>query len=141
MQGTAPGGPNTWQPQEKGGQHETDDRLGGCDFGVKSWHDVLTDCNTLADDGSTLTDGSAAGDWRLPNIRELSSLSDLGEGFPALPAGHPFLSVPNTGSYWVSTTFIGNTDSAYRVYLGSGTFSIYDKVSYTYRVWPVRDPG
>ena len=50
-----------------------------------------------------LADGSVAGDWRLPNGNELTSLLDLGTSNPALPAGHlfqGFLAV----FYWSSTT-------------------------------------
>ena len=48
---------------------------------------------------SDLTDGSKAGDWRLPNVRELQSLVDYGRYDPALPEGHPFTRVqsPTTG--------------------------------------------
>lgn len=55
-----------------------------------------------------LQDGSAAGSWRLPNVRELMSLLDYGSpgyqnGGAALPDGHPF-TAPGTW-YWTSTTY------------------------------------
>ncbi len=54
-------------------------------FGKKTWSDALNDCNSLADDGTNLTDGSVAGYWRLPNVRELQSLIYYGFYTPALP--------------------------------------------------------
>ena len=70
-------------------------RTGGKNcFGAKIWADALNDCNTLADGMCGLTDGSLAGDWRLPNVRELHSLVDFGEVHPPLPSGHPFTGVP-----------------------------------------------
>lgn len=44
----------------------------------------MSDANTLADGACGLTDGSVAGDWRLPNVRELYSLIHLQFFFPAL---------------------------------------------------------
>jgi hypothetical protein len=38
-------------------------------FGSTNWADALIACNALAADGTNLTDGSSAGDWRLPNIK------------------------------------------------------------------------
>ena len=46
-------------------------------FGSRNWTNALSDANTLADGSCGLTDGSVAGDWRLPNVRELQSLIDL----------------------------------------------------------------
>ena len=64
-------------------------------FGARTWTNALSDANGLADPACGLTDGSVATDWRLPHLRELSSLSDFAESSPALPSGHPFS--PSTG--------------------------------------------
>ena len=60
-------------------------------FGFRTWEQALTVCNSLASGSYGLTDGSAAGDWRLPNIKEIESLVDYGHVGPCLPAGHPFV--------------------------------------------------
>lgn len=72
--------------------------------GADTWTNSLTYANTLADDGTNLTDGSSAGDWRLPNIKELQSLIDYGKRNPALPTGHPFTNV-RSPLYYVECTF------------------------------------
>lgn len=84
-------------------------------FGFRSWNNALNDCNCLEDDGTALTDGSQAGDWRLPNRKELLSLIHFGYTTPALPdtAGtgqmvedDPFSNLAYT-NYWTSTSEIG----------------------------------
>jgi hypothetical protein len=59
---------------------------GGGD-GIREWGSALTVCNNVGD-GATydcgLSDGSSAGDWRLPNVKELYSLLDLAYYNPAL---------------------------------------------------------
>jgi hypothetical protein len=62
-------------------------------FGTRTWSNALSDCNGLADGSCGLTDGSSAGDWRLPNLFELESLRNMGNGNPCLPSGHPFNNV------------------------------------------------
>lgn len=42
-------------------------------FGGTAWQESLDDCNGLTAGYCGLTDGSAEGDWRLPNKRELFS--------------------------------------------------------------------
>jgi hypothetical protein len=64
------------------------------------------------------TDGSVAGDWRLPNVKELESLIDFGWHSPALPVGHPFSVVQSY--YWSSTTDISRPDNAWSVNLDDG---------------------
>ena len=66
------------------------------------FEDALGVSSLLADGSCGLTDGSMAGDWRLPNIKELLSLVDYEELAPALPSGHPFTNVQD--DYWSSTT-------------------------------------
>src|ERR1051325_9727501 len=46
-------------------------------FGYVQWNEALAKARTLASDSvEGLSDGSKAGDWRMPNIRELLSLVD-----------------------------------------------------------------
>lgn len=100
------------------------------------WSDALTWTNSLAAGSCGLTDGSAAGDWRLPNIVELKSLADLSRYNPALPAGQLFENVridPNY-FYWSSTN---DGYIAWGVFMDDGFVGLYDKLDYDY-VWPVR---
>jgi hypothetical protein len=79
-------------------------------------------------------------DWRLPNRKELHSLTDYSRYNPALPAGHPFTNV-QANFYWSSTTFANSTGGAWIVsmyvgYVGSGSKG--DPGYYGFYVWPVR---
>lgn len=81
-------------------------------FGNRLWADALNDCNNLADGSCGLSDGSTAGDWRLPSVNELLSLLDYGYSTsPALSnaagtgqwtEGDAFTGVNQI--YWSSTT-------------------------------------
>ena len=106
--------------------------------GPMNWYDAIAYCNSLASGTAGLTDGSVAGDWRLPNIKELQSLIDFGRYNPALPAGHPFTGVQSTGFYWSGTS---SYDSVYawRVAMYSGYVDNgLNKSSISHSVWPVR---
>lgn len=105
--------------------------------GTRNWATALTDVATLASGSGGLSDGSAAGDWRLPNVRELSSLTDFSQTIPpALPSGHPFTNVQNA-FYWSSTTLALNTSYAWAVSVEYGGENTGPKTSAIY-VWPVR---
>ena len=82
-------------------------------------------------------------DWRLPNIKELSSLIDSSKIAPALPSNHPFLNAStNSGtiSFWSSTTLISRTDFVLSLDSGFGVFCGMPKkgASPPQYVWPVR---
>ena len=113
-------------------------------FGKKTWEQALSDANTLSSGSHGLTDGSKAGDWRLPNLKELQSLIDVAYYNPALSSasgkskwvsGDAFVGVQSR-YYWSSTTYSGSTAFAWYVYLYDG--GVYDgsKASTSY-VWPV----
>jgi hypothetical protein len=102
----------------------------------RSWNTALTATNSLANGYCGLSDGSNAGDWRLPDIKELQSLIDCGRHSPALPSNHPFTGVQNS-SYWSSTTIAYSTTSSWYMNIGAGGMGSAGKGS-TLRVWPVR---
>lgn len=118
----------------------------GC-FLSGTWSQALTYCGNLADGDCGLTDGSVAGDWRLPNIRELVSLVNYGYVFPALSNtagtgqwtdGDPFTGMPpEVDYYWSSTTDTYSAILAWGVNIGVGFVVARDKSSTRY-VWPVR---
>jgi hypothetical protein len=100
-------------------------------FAAMAWEAALTACNSLASESCGLTDGSAAGDWHLPNKCELESLLDYSQSNPALPAGHPFAG-NLTSSYWSSTTYAMYTDYAWYVNFSYGGDDSYNKSNSRY---------
>jgi hypothetical protein len=74
-------------------------------LGPQTWANAISAANTLADGhvACGLTDGSVAGDWRLPNLNELTSLLDLGQTRPTFPVVHPFTDFFGD-SHWSSTS-------------------------------------
>ncbi len=113
------------------------DTIGGIAKGSNlTWANALTWSNNLASSSCGLTDGSVAGDWRLPSDTELKSLVDASKSSPPLPTGHPFLNVQSF-AYWSATTYAPNTTDAWYVYMGDGFVSYSSKANSSY-VWPVR---
>ncbi|MCP4688351.1 MAG: DUF1566 domain-containing protein, partial [Desulfobacterales bacterium] len=65
-------------------------------FGMLDWRSAELAAKSLKqgargpDPAMVLSDGSSAGDWRLPTMRELCMMIDFGERDPALPKDHLF---------------------------------------------------
>jgi hypothetical protein len=110
-------------------------------FGAQSWPDALNSANTLVGNSTqcSLSDGSVAGDWRLPNITELESLVDLQNTNPALPSGHPFDDVLTPTYWWSSTTASDAPGSAFVVLIGTArVYSGPKNITSLKATWPVR---
>lgn len=114
-------------------------------FGYRTWEQALSDANNLSSGSHGLTDGSQAGDWRVPNVKELQSLIDFEYVLPALSSasgkskwtnGDAFVNV-ESHLYWSSTTFSSNLIYVWVVHLIDGGVEYVAK-TLTLRVWPVR---
>ncbi|MDP3481567.1 MAG: DUF1566 domain-containing protein [Desulfoprunum sp.] len=75
-------------------------------------------------------------DWRLPNIVELESLTDMAHHSPALPVAHPFKNVQEF--YWSSTTSMYETRYAWVLYMRDGAVGVGFKPLSEFYLWPVR---
>jgi hypothetical protein len=107
---------------------------------------ALAACNGLSAGYCGLTDGSSAGDWRLPNRNELNSLVDIRYYNPSLcntagtgqwTSGDPFTNVQSNNYYWSSSIFPVGGGGAWRVGMGGGDIYI-SMTTEALWVWPVR---
>jgi len=112
-------------------------------FGKLNWAAALAAANALTNGQCGLTDGSIAGDWHLPNRRELMSLLDIQYESPALS------NASGTGKWQEGNIFTGVQLDRYSVSTTTGlyTWSVTFKdgtsqvagQSNLLYVWPVRD--
>jgi Protein of unknown function (DUF1566)/Collagen triple helix repeat (20 copies) len=123
------------------------DCLGSADF-VVAYKLVAT----LQSGQCGLSDGSAAGSWRLPTQAEWAAIETTGQNktplctMPALPdtggtgcygTGIPWATGVQTSSYWSSTSFVFDPTSALDADLGSSGIATLNKSGLAF-VWPVR---
>jgi hypothetical protein len=112
-------------------------------YGELTYAKAMAWTKALASGYCGLTDGSVAGDWRIPNRIELRSLIDRSKFRPTIPSGNPFVNI-QSGVYWSSSNLANNQTSEY-IWLGfldngieivASSQSPLNTVVY---VWPVRD--
>ena len=121
----------------------------GC-FSPADWSTALVAANQLASGQCSLTDGSTAGQWRMPNINELESLVDVSQTNPSVSAGNPFANINLVKAYWSSTTYtalpsnamaIRFTDGRWINGIDSGDTNFNNTKSVVNALWAVKSGG
>ena len=95
-------------------------------FGKQNWQTATNSAAGLHSGMCGLTDKSTAGQWRLPTLPELKRRIRNDSGFNNV----------QSGNYWTSESFDGNTKAAWYVSPGVRAETLYK--SYNLYVWPVR---
>jgi len=107
-----------------------------CYSTVSSWGTALTLVNGLGNGTCGLSDNSAAGDWRLPNVKEFFSLGDFSQSAVTPPAGHPFINL--APRYWTSNTVTSDPSKAWANVGYAYPALKLNPLYVTPYVWPVR---
>ena len=106
--------------------------------GYLTWDNAMTWSKGLASGVCGLSDGSAAGQWRLPNRFELESLVNYGQTNPSTWLNSQGFSAVQASNYWSSSTVAGYIEVAWGVYMNDGYVNYsFGKTNKGY-VWPVR---
>ena len=104
-----------------------------------NWTVAMAEAQQLTAGSCGLSDGSSAGQWRVPNVWEMESIIDESSSAPALTAGSPFVNITG-GGYWTSTSIFGGPD-AWVIDLSSGQYiddTVTNLKTNTLAVWAVK---
>jgi len=111
------------------------------------WATAVAEVNQLASGSCGLSDGSSAGQWRMPNLGELESIIDVSAANPAVTSGSPFTNIAN-GIYWSATTYWGGEEgspNAWSIRMADGRYmndtSSDVKATAVNGVWAVKGSG
>jgi hypothetical protein len=89
---------------------------------IRTWETAIAYCEGLSLAGQS--------DWRLPNVKELESITDDGRYNPSID---PIFTGTKASYYWSSTTYASNVSHAWDVYFYFGdVVGGYVKSSYNY---------
>jgi hypothetical protein len=100
----------------------------GCNGGVGlTWAAAIAFCEAL--------DFAGHADWRLPNIKELFSIADIGRDTPAID---PLFINTRSDYYWSSSTLVYATGNAWILFGDWGGVSVTAKTPGTFYLRPVR---
>jgi hypothetical protein len=88
----------------------------GAGVTTMEWNEAIVYCQNMMLQGKS--------DWRLPNLRELTSLVDHGKHNPSIDAVFEHTKSDN---YWSSTTYAGSSSYAWDVGFYHGSHDYHDK--------------
>ena len=89
----------TWQQQDDGA--------------TKTWAAAGTYCQNLSLGGKS--------DWRLPNVKELSSLIDYRQPNPGPVISRVMFPTTQLSYYWSASSYAASSSNAWRVFFGNGS--------------------
>lgn len=117
-----------------------------CTGSYSAWSQAMSFVAVLASGQCGLTDGSTAGQWRLPELWEWQGLANTAYSNPALSngpgtgqwtSGNVFTNV-RSSAYWSATSYFVYPTLAFYVDMTTGVISFQDK-GYPNIIWPVRN--
>lgn len=105
------------------------------DIEAMNWEEATAFVATLSEDngGLNLTDGSKAGDWRMPTNEEWQTMNGW-----EVEMGSGLFKVQNEGRYWSSTTPV-NEYGAYHLNIFSIGKADFDGRNRKLNIWPVKN--